>query len=662
MAGKTFGPPQKHAVDDDLVDLGGLARSLWAGRRWIAGIATGFVILGLVQAFVLATPVFTAASVVVLESRDKSVAGLDSVLGELATGTTSVVRTEIEVLRSRNLVAQVVGALDLTRDPEFNGALRQPSLLARFLGLFRADHPDTRTETERQRATLDGTVSAVLGAVDVENVSGSLVFRITARSLSPDKARRLADEMARAYVDDQRRYRYEATQAAATWLTGELADLQAELETAETAVRRFQAGTSLIDAETLGAMDRQLKETRARRDRALEDVAALSAQIAGQAETGPAQARLMADQARMEAQARSLSLAVETLTAGIEGQSQDLIQLDQLKREADSSRLLYEHFQTRLKETTAQLGLQQADSRILSQAVLPDRPSAPRKGRILAISGMLGLLAGAVFVVLRDQQTRRIRSARALEALTGQIVLSQIPVIPVKGRQASVEWLQANPTSAPAEAIRNLRTSILLGSLEDAPQVLTITSANPEEGKTTVAAALAQNLSRMGRRVLLIEGDVRNRALSRSIGREGQAMRPGLSAAIENAGALSTLVQAAPWGGDVLLADRAPVDTVDLFASAGFAALIATARGHYDMVLIDTPPVLAVPDARVIAQASDAVLFVVRWNSTRRDQVTEALGQLETVHVRIAGLVVTQVTAEGLRHYGYGYGRNYGQD
>ena len=647
--------------DEDLVDLAGMARGLWAGRRWIAAIMAACLLLGAVQAFIRATPVYTAASVVMLESRDTSVAGLDSVLGELATGTTSVVRTEIEVLRSRNLVAQVVAALDLTRDPEFNAALRAPSLWARFLGLFTPDRPDTRSAAERERATLDGTVSAVLGAVEVENVSGSLVFRITARSLSAERARLLADEMARAYVDDQRRYRYETTQAAASWLTGELADLQAELETAETAVRRFQAATSLIDAESLGAMDRQLKETRARRDGVAGDLAALSAQIAALPEGAPARARLQADAARLEAQARSLSMAVEGLMATIEGQSQDLIRLDQLKREAESSRLLYEHFQARLKETTAQLGLQQADSRVLSQAVLPDRPSAPRKGRILAISGLLGLLLGVVFVVIRDQQTRRIRSARALEALTGQIVLSQIPVIPAKGRQASISWLQANPTSAPAEAIRNLRTSILLGNRETVPQVLTITSANPEEGKTTVAAALAQNMARMGRRVLLIEGDVRNRTLSRSLG-FGEAAAVGLSAGIAAPETLPRLVQAAPWGGDVLLADRAPVDTVDLFASDGFAALIATARGSYDMVLIDTPPVLAVPDARVIAQASDAVLFVVRWNRTLSDQVTEALGQLDSVHARVAGLVVTQVTAEGLRHYGYGYGQRYGQE
>jgi len=378
-------------------------------------------------------------------------------------------------------------------------------------------------------------------------------------------------------------------------------------------------------------------------------------------ESDPTRARVQADAARLEAQARSLSMAVEGLMATIEGQSQDLIRLDQLKREAESSRLLYEHFQARLKETTAQLGLQQADSRILSQAVLPDRPSAPRKGRILAISGLLGLLLGVVFVVIRDQQTRRIRSARALEALTGQVVLSQIPVIPAKGRQASISWLQANPTSAPAEAIRNLRTSILLGNRETLPQVLTITSANPEEGKTTVAAALAQNMARMGRRVLLIEGDVRNRTLSRSLG-FGEAAAAGLSAGIAAPDSLARLVQPAPWGGDVLLADRAPVDTVDLFASDGFAALIATARGSYDMVLIDTPPVLAVPDARVIAQASDAVLFVVRWNRTLSDQVVEALGQLDHVHARVAGLVITQVTAEGLRHYGYGYGQGYGQE
>ncbi len=683
-------PNVQAAQEDEMIDLPGLLRTLWAGKIRIAAVTLAFVSAGAIYAWLVATPVFKATSVVMIESRQTSVVGLDSVLGNLSTSNT-VIKTETEVLRGRTLLGTVVDKLDLTSDPDFNAALRPPRLRQKLRAWIGGPTVDSRTAAERAEAEREGAISALLGRLEITNVPGSLVFQITLEASDGHKASAMADAVAQAYIDDQLRVRFDATEQATSWLTNQLAALQKGLEQAETALRRYQSETALIDAGTLTAMDRQLKETRSRRDEAGNAAKALSGRLAridaaktpldraiasgdealvrlmqaADGDAGPQldrmRERLAQDLARAEAQARSLGEAANTLEADIARQSQELIRLDQLTREAESSRLLYDHFQTRLKETSAQLGMQQADSLLLSRAVVPWSPAAPRKMLILAMAGATGVMLGMLWTLLREIQSRSIRSARDLERLTGRIVLAQVPEIPGRSRKAALDWLAQHPTSAPAEAVRNLRTSILLSSVDKEPQVVVMTSSLPGEGKTTLTAAMAQNLTAMGRKVLVIEGDIRNNTMSRQLAGDLPEGAPGLVAAIRDTGSLADMVHSTPTQGDILPGGNATVGAVDLFSSQAFGRLILAARGIYDMVLIDTPPVLAVPDARVIAQHADATVFIVRWDKTSRDQVSEALQQLEMVNVRVAGIVLSQVSASGMAAYSYGYGYGYGK-
>ncbi|MFL4472288.1 GNVR domain-containing protein [Tateyamaria armeniaca] len=195
---------------------------------------------------------------------------------------------------------------------------------------------------------------------------------------------------------------------------------------------------------------------------------------------------------RADQQLRALRGSEIELNRALDQQGEDLITLQQLTREAEATRVLYEYFLTRFNETSAQQGIQQADSRILSDAVMPLEAAEPRTYLILAMSGILGLMLGTGLVLLREMRNNGFRTAQDLEAFTGYSVLGQIPSMPSSTRRKVLQYLSDKPTSAAAEFIRNLRTSIMLSNVDKPPKVILSTSSVPGEGKTTNSLALAQ--------------------------------------------------------------------------------------------------------------------------------------------------------------------------
>ncbi len=678
---------------DGVIDLGAMLRTLWRGRLVILAFTIVAVLLGGYYAYAVATPLYRSEVVVMLNNRDQQVVNLDSVVGGLGRES-SVVNTEVEVLRSRDLLGKLVDRQDLVSDPEFNGSLNPPTAVARakaavksLLGLT-STAPQGPAE-DNARLVRQSVIDALRRAVSVRNVPESLVFQVTVEAEDPRKATRLADALVELYIENQLEVKFEATEQAASWLSERVSELQTELEAAETRAQAFSTGIDLISPADLEAAERQLKDLRDRttdtgsrlgaaRDRlaAIEAAGTPAERIAATGDTrlrnmlpdlGEPQAAARFEQrfdvlllqarqevSRLENQLQVLTTSLADFEARVQQQNSDLITLQQLTREAEASRLLYEHFLARLKETSAQQGIQQADSRVLSHAVIPVVPSEPRKSRILVLYGVLGLMAGAALVLIRETLSDSFREAQSLEASTGYAVIGEIPRIPPRKRKAVLSYFAEKPTSAAAEAVRNLRTSVLLSNIDSPPRVIMVSSSIPGEGKTTVSLSLAHNLAEMGRRVLLIEGDVRRRVMSGyfDVKPEGGM----ISVLTGQRGFSQTVVHDKKVGIDVLFGEETKANAADIFASARFAELVAEARKHYDHVIIDTPPVLVVPDARIIAQHVDAGIFVVRWDSTSRKLVSEALGMFESVNVQISGLVLNNIDLRGMKRYGYGYG------
>lgn len=251
------------------------------------------------------------------------------------------------------------------------------------------------------------------------------------------KSALIADTIVDLYISNQTKTKFEATEQATLWLTERVAALQAKLEEAEAKASDFSAETELVSVEALRGLERQIKDLRERITMAEVKRARQSSQIVAleTAATPAEQVKVSADpqleqllsggaynpemtvafeariqsilqqsrqeMARFDQQLAALRASDAELSAQVSRQNEDLIALQQLSREADAARVLYEHFLSRLNETSAQQGNQRADSRIWSDAVVPHQPSAPRRGLILAMSAVFGLLSSVGLILLR---------------------------------------------------------------------------------------------------------------------------------------------------------------------------------------------------------------------------------------------------------------------
>jgi capsular exopolysaccharide synthesis family protein len=547
------------------------------------------------------------------------------------------------------------------------------------------------------------TVSALRGAVEAEWLDGTYVLKIRATTPDPEHSAKIANAMARYYILDQLETKFEATRQATNWLTERVADLRVELEAAEQSVEAYSSGSTLVSEEALLAASRQVKDLRERATaigderadtarrlagietaRAATDFAAIATlareprlrtmadEIArlDQASQGAARAALVArfdaemDRAtarmafsieRLEGQEATVRKTTAELEVKLEEQSRSLVELRQLQREAEASRLIYEFFLGRLKETSVQEGIQRPDARILTEAEAPGKPSSPNRGMTLMIGGGAGIFLALLLGFLFERLNTTFRSTDELEVRTGQSVIGTIPMAPVNRRRALLQYLVDKPTSSVAEAVRNLRTSVLLANVDHPPKVIMLTSALPGEGKTTCCIALAQISEALGKRVLLIECDIRRRTFRNYFDLPD---RGGLLSVLSGARSFEETVYLDESSGLYILpGEESSVNAADIFASQRFADFITEMRQHFDFIFIDTPPVLAVPDARVIAKNSDAVLFCVRWDKTARETVVEGLRFFAQVNIKIAGLVLSQVNVNKMARYGYtGYG------
>ena len=682
-------------AENDEIDLQKIFFIFWRRKLLIALICIAFVLAGGYYAFKMTTPIYEASSVTMVRNQAETVIDLPSVLAQLGTDDVAL-KSEIEVIRSRILIGKVVDMLDLTSDPEFNGALREPSafsqLISSIKGLLPTSSKPTAGRVDPGR-TRERVVSALLAHFTANVVPGTTTFRITVQSEDPEKAALIADTIAEQYVQRQIDVKRGATVDAIDWLSDRVAELKVALQNSENAVKQFKTDTPLTTPEVLSGLERQLKsirdrigETRQRvaasddffaafeqatsyedkavllGDATLIDLSATASRSRSAASRFNARVETLLaerrrDAAESKSQLASLESAEATLEQKIQKESSAYLELEQLTREAEANRTLYEYFLARLKETSAQQGVQQADSVILSYAVVPGSASAPSKKRIVLLSGFVGLIFGCVLSMLLEMRNKTFRTSQELEELAGLPVVGMLPLVPAKHRNDFFHYLQSHPTSPFAEAVRNLRTSVLLAHLDNPPQVILLTSSIPGEGKTSSSIGLALNFASMGKRVLLVEGDLRRLTFNRYFDNSQRAA--GLISVLSGKTSLEeTVFHHEELDIDILFGERSTKNAADVLSSRKMDELLREARSKYDFVIVDAPPVLIVPDARVLSQFVDAILFIVKWDSTHQRQVEEAIRSFE--EGKIEGLVLNQIDPNGFKRYGYNYGYGYG--
>ena len=348
----------------------------------------------------------------------------------------------------------------------------------------------------------------------------------------------------------------------------------------------------------------------------------------------------------------SLGAARGSLTSG----SSALVQLNELQRTADAVRTLYEGVLNRMKELQTEEATARPDARVAAYASIPERPSSPK----IAINMLIGLLLGVGsaigLVILRQEMDTGLSTMEDVEGRLGLPYLGALPTlrssVQGNGSRSAADAIPQNATSALAEAFRGLAAALLHGAGRRPPFVLALTSALPKEGKTVAAVCLARMLAMTRLKVVLVDCDLRRPSLAATL---RLPQRPGLIEVLQGEVALAdALVADEKTGLQVLplksgrLASESPFDT------PAMDALLADLRSRFDVVVLDTSPVLPVVEGRVLCQKADAVVLMVRWRRTPEKAARLAARLLAAVGVRIEGVALTRVDLKAQARTGYG--------
>ncbi|PCJ59157.1 MAG: hypothetical protein COA65_06910 [Rhodospirillaceae bacterium] len=330
------------------------------------------------------------------------------------------------------------------------------------------------------------------------------------------------------------------------------------------------------------------------------------------------------------------------------------VRLRVLEREANANRALFDTFLSRLKETAGQEGIQKPDARIISRADIPIVPSFPKIKLIFIIALASSIFMGIGVAFVMERLDTGFRSSEQVESMTEVATLGLMPML--SGRNLSEggpeDYVLERPSSSFAEALRTIHTGFLLSDVDNPPKTILVTSSLPGEGKSTIVTSLARMLARSGQKILVIDADLRRPRLHKAL---RFPIQPGLvevlSGAVDADGAIRLDKKS---GLHVLTAGKGAPNPPELLGSEHFRTLIGSLKERYDLVLIDSPPVLVVSDARVMANVADKTIFVIRWVNTRREVASMGIRQLTSGGAKLAGAVLSMVNVRKHARYGYG--------
>lgn len=700
---------QDGAYSSNLPDIEKLLTAILAHRNWVVGAIVSALILGLLATF-LATPEYTStARIEILPD-----APVDTSVGNdrerAAVNEIAFYNTQYSLLKSESLAERVIRAGNLTADKDFIEAF---DLNASEAGM---------TSVER-RNLADEAVDVMLEHLEVTPVRTSSLVDISFSTASPRLSAKLADLWVAQFVQATIDRRFSATSDARKYLETRLESLRQNLETSERALINYavskgivtlssqtdnngrtstqtlvgsdiahvsealskareariaaeaelsntMTGSAQVNAPTIGAMRQKRSELDAELAQMLTtfaddypSVVSLRAQIANldksiRAETGrSSEGNREAYNAAVKRE-RDLQADLDDLTGRYNSQQRESIEMAILQREVDSNRQLYEGLLQRYKEIGV-AGVGTNNVSLVDRAKPAERPSSPSLllNMVFALLAGIGLAAGIVFLL--EKMDSSVRDPQDVLPRFGLPLLGAIPE--VIGR--SVADAITDKKSAVYEAYLSLMTNLTFLTEHGAPRSIMLTSSRPKEGKSNSSLCLATVLAATGKSVILVDADVRNPSLNLYLDIPNQR---GLSHYLSGDEDLNGMIAELPkFGFSIITAGKMPPNAAELLGSERLAVLIETLLGRYDHVLIDSPPLLGLADAPLIARRVEGVLFTIEANSTKNRAIATALNRLRMSGAKLFGAIVTKVSARNQVYgygYGYGYGFSYGSD
>ncbi len=633
------------------------------------------------------------------------------------------IETQVKILQSDALAA--------------DAARRLSSSSASFLGIKSRPAIGDATKLDiTQNARSAGKIKAGL---TVATVPRTRLVDIRFANPDPRVASEVVNTIIDAYIEHNIRSHFESTMQASEWLSKQLTDLRVKAETSQQKLVDYQKQKQIIGVDEkqnvivskLDELNKELTQAEAERiqkeanyriaqsddaevinnftktaDATLLNTlkaqeASLKTQIAQlQVLYGPSHPKMLEARNQLTAVENSITTELKRNAVRLKGEYQAAVQRESmlrrefenqktqatqlnenaieytmLRREADTSRQLYDGLLQKLKEAQVSAGLNSSNVRIVDGAAIPSSPSRPDKRLNIMLGLVLGLASGIGLAFLIESLDTTVSSPEEAETIAA---LPSLGVIPLSARsmgrkllaRSSEETAQNGaesqlvahfrPRSQSAEAYRALRTSLLLSGSGTPPKVVVITSPLPQEGKTSTALNTAVVLTQMGARVLLVDCDLRRPSIHRAL---GMPNRSGVSTLLATGKGFDEVAIPSPvipnlWA---VPAGPPPPQPAELLSSKMFVECLERWKNEYDHVVIDTPPVLSVTDAVVLSVYADAVVLVVRSDVTTKNALRQARDLLVQVNARVTGTLLNGVdqTSPGSYYYYYSYG--YGQ-
>jgi len=697
---------------DDEIDL----REYWRvinRRKWSILAFAGSVSLITTLVVYSLSPIYQATATVLIESPQKNATSLEEVYGLERVGN-EFFKTQVEILKSRELVDRVVGELGLLENPEFsmknnNGYREKLASILPFL-----HQPEKELTVEERKNEI---VRSISSSLNVSDIRGTQLAKVSFESHDPVMAAKVANKFVDAYIEYNFDIRLAARDKSLAWLNERLGPLKNSLSESEKKLQQYREQQGLVDVEGVRSLvAKELNEitvdfVEARTKRAqLENVLQ---QIGNGDEwinnptilNHPAMQKLIGQRADAEQQLSELGkrygakhpkmvaaqnqlLAVQKnmqqqLSGVVESIKKDYLiaknnenslqknmdkvkeevqdinrkehQLNELVREVDANRKVYESFLTRFQQTGALGSYDQVNIRLAEAAAVPISPSKPNKKLIIALSFMASIMLAVMAAFFLEFINNGVRRIEDVENKLSQRLLGIVPQVAVddESRLKPESIFSDENLRSMAESMRAVRTAMCRSGAEKS-KIILVTSSLPGEGKTTVSCALSYAFAQI-ERVLLIDADMRKPSVSK------------LFSIPHKHRGLSNLIVGEPNVRDCFLVQPnanltvvpsgvVPANPSELLSSDRFAMMLKKLAKHYDRIIIDSPPIHAVSDALIISRLVDEVVYVVKSDATPLPVVKEGIARLQQADVKMAGVVLNHFNVREADYYQYYYG------
>lgn len=689
-------------------------------RKWVLAGAVGIaVVLGLI-ATLLMTPLYTASTTIEISRESDRVVDIKGVEAESSPGDIEFYQTQYGLLRSQSLADRVVRELKLADDSKFFELFGEE----KASGLFGVDAGARNTPAGREKRSREAA-RILLENIDIVPDRLSRLVTITFTSPDPKLSARVANAWTANFIESNLERRFEATSYARKFLEERLRQWRERLEESERVLVAYASDEKIINlpaagatrdgptversivADDLASLNAELSAAKGEMVRAHSRVTEVGANgaveeaLTNNAITGIRQKRaeVAAEYARLLSQfepeypeVKALATQLSQLDRSIaseenrirtslqqsyqasvarvgdlEGRVSNLkssfldlrrrsIQYNIYQREADTNRQLYDALLQRYKEIGVAGGVGTNNVSVVDVARIPERPSRPSLILNMLAALILGAGIGAALAFALEHIDEAISDPQEIADLLGLPVLG---IVPKAATESPIEAL-GDRKSPMVEAYLSVQTNLAFSTNHGVPKTLSVTSTRPAEGKSTTAYAIAHALARSKQKVVLIDADMRSPSVHHlfSIGNER-----GLSNYLAGSEQLDELISSSSLAGlSIITAGPQPPNAAELLTGQRLEQLLTALLTRFDHVVVDSPPVMGLADAPLIASRVEGVVFAVESHGIKASMVRVALGRLAAANAHVLGTVLTKFESKrSYFGYGYDYGYGYGQ-